>query len=105
MISRLLKTVGLFCKRALLKRLYSATETYNVKEPTNRSHPILKRPMKETNKRERQKRPSNEIFKRDLSKRSVKETYEKDPQKRLIKETYKRDPLKRLIKETYKRDP
>jgi len=31
---------GLFCKRALLKRLYSAKETYNFKEPTNRSHPI-----------------------------------------------------------------
>jgi len=39
-ISRLLKIVGLFCKRALSKRLYSAKETYNLKEPTNRSHPI-----------------------------------------------------------------
>ena len=34
------KTICLFCKRALQKSLYSAKETYNVKEPTNRSHPI-----------------------------------------------------------------
>jgi len=40
MISRLLKIVGFFCKRALKKRLYSAKETYDLKEPTNRSHPI-----------------------------------------------------------------
>ena len=39
-ISRLLKIIGLFCKRALQKRQYSAKETYNLKEPTNRSHPI-----------------------------------------------------------------
>jgi len=39
-ISRLLKIIGLFCKRALQKRLYSAKETYDFKEPTNRSHPI-----------------------------------------------------------------
>jgi len=32
--------IGLFCKRALLKRLYSAKENYDFKEPTNRSHPI-----------------------------------------------------------------
>ena len=38
--SRLLKIIGLFCKRALLKRLCSTKETYNFKEPTNRSHPI-----------------------------------------------------------------
>jgi len=37
---RLLKITGLFCKRALEKRLYSAKQTYNFKEPTNRSHPI-----------------------------------------------------------------
>jgi len=36
----LLKIIGLFCKRALLKRLYSAKESYNFKEPTDRSHPI-----------------------------------------------------------------
>ena len=39
-ISRLLRIVGLFCQRALSKRRYSAKETYNFKEPTNRSHPI-----------------------------------------------------------------
>jgi len=37
-ISRLLKMIGLFCKRALQKRRYSAKGTYNFKEPTNRSH-------------------------------------------------------------------
>jgi hypothetical protein len=41
-ISRLLQIIGLFCKRALYKRLYSAKETYNLKEPTDRSHPISK---------------------------------------------------------------
>jgi len=40
-ISRVLKTVGLFCKNALEKRRYSAKETYNFKEPTNRSHTIV----------------------------------------------------------------
>jgi len=39
-ISRLLKITYLFCKRAPQKRLNSAKETYNLKEPTNRSHPI-----------------------------------------------------------------
>jgi len=39
-ISRLLQIINLFCKRALIKRLYSAKETYNLKEPTYRSHPI-----------------------------------------------------------------
>ena len=39
-ISRLLKITGLFYKRALCKRRYSAKETYNLKEPTNRSHPM-----------------------------------------------------------------
>ena len=40
-ISRLLKMIGLFCKRALQNRRYSAKETYDFKEPTNRSHPIV----------------------------------------------------------------
>jgi len=40
-ISRLLQIIGLFGKRALYKRLYSAKETYDLKEPTNRGHPIL----------------------------------------------------------------
>jgi len=39
-MSRLLKTVGLFCKKALYKRRYSAKEAYDFKEPTHRSHPI-----------------------------------------------------------------
>ena len=39
-ISRLLKNIGLFCERALLKRLYFAKETCHFKEPTNRSHPV-----------------------------------------------------------------
>jgi len=38
--SRLLKMIGLFCKRALWKRRYSAKETCNFKEPTNRSPPL-----------------------------------------------------------------
>ena len=40
-ISRLLKIIGVFCKTALHKRLYSTKETYNFKEPTSRSHPIV----------------------------------------------------------------
>jgi len=43
-ISRLLKIIGLFCKRAPQKRLYSAKETNNYKEPTKRSHPITQFP-------------------------------------------------------------
>jgi len=39
-MGRLLKIIGLFCKRAIYKKLHSAKETYNFKEPTNRSHPI-----------------------------------------------------------------
>ena len=41
-ISRLLKNTGLFWKRALQKRPIFAKETYIFKEPTNRSHPILR---------------------------------------------------------------
>ena len=40
-IRRLLEIIGLFCKTVLQKRLYSANETYNLTEPTNRSHPIV----------------------------------------------------------------
>jgi len=40
MISRLLKIIGLFCKRALQKRRYSAKETCHFEEPTNKSHPV-----------------------------------------------------------------
>ena len=40
-ISRLLKIRGLVCKRALLKRRYSAKEIYNSSWSTNRSHPVI----------------------------------------------------------------
>ena len=39
-MSRLLKIIGLFCKRVLLQRPNCAKETCNWKEPTNHSHPI-----------------------------------------------------------------
>jgi len=39
-ICRLLKITGLFCKRALQKRPIFCKETYDFKEPANRSHPI-----------------------------------------------------------------
>jgi len=42
-INRLLKIIGLFCKRAPKKRRYSAKESYNSKEPTDGSHPIERR--------------------------------------------------------------
>ena len=38
-ISRLLKIIGLFCKIPLERRLCSAKETYNLKEPPKHSHP------------------------------------------------------------------
>ena len=38
-ISRIDKILGLFCKRARLKRRYSAKETYNFIDPNDRSHP------------------------------------------------------------------
>jgi len=37
---KLPEDIGLFCKRALEKRRYSAKETYSFKEPTNCSHSI-----------------------------------------------------------------
>ena len=39
-VSRLLKSIGLFCKRALEKRSVFCKETCSFKEPTNRSHAI-----------------------------------------------------------------
>jgi len=39
-ISRLLQIIGLFCRILSLLQSSFATETYNFKEPTNRSHPI-----------------------------------------------------------------
>jgi len=40
-----LKIIGLFCKRDLQKRRYSAKETYIFKKPTHPSYPILKKKM------------------------------------------------------------
>jgi len=40
-VSRINKIIGLFCKRALQKRLYSAKEIYNLIDFTNCSHPRL----------------------------------------------------------------
>jgi len=39
-VSRIDKITGLFCNGALYKRRYSAKETYNFIDPTDRSHPI-----------------------------------------------------------------
>jgi len=39
-MSRMLKNIGLFCKRALQKRPVFCEETYIFKHPTHRSHPI-----------------------------------------------------------------
>jgi len=40
-ISRIDKIIGLFCKRDLLKRRYSAKETYNLIGPIDRATPYL----------------------------------------------------------------
>jgi len=40
LVSRIDKVIGLFCKRALQKSQYSAKETYDLIDPTIRSHPI-----------------------------------------------------------------
>jgi len=40
LVSRINKIIGLFCKRDLSKRRYSAKETYNFIDTTDRSHPI-----------------------------------------------------------------
>jgi len=39
-ISRLLKILGLFCRKSAVLQGSFAKEPYNFKEPTNRSHPI-----------------------------------------------------------------
>jgi len=39
-VSRIDQIIGLFCKRDLRKRRYSAKETYNFIDPTDRSHNI-----------------------------------------------------------------
>ena len=38
-VSKIDWIVGLFCERALKKRLYFAKETYNLIDPTNSSQP------------------------------------------------------------------
>jgi len=43
LVSRIDKSIGLFCKRALSKRRYSAKETYNFIDPTHCSHPIIQK--------------------------------------------------------------
>ena len=39
-VSRIDKIIGLFCKRALTKRRYSAKVTWSLIDPTDRRHPI-----------------------------------------------------------------
>ena len=46
-ISRMLKNIGLFCKRDLQKRPIFCKETYIFKHPTHRSHPIAREGMRE----------------------------------------------------------
>jgi len=41
LVSKIDKITRLFCKRDLYKRRYSAKETYNLIDPTDRSHPIV----------------------------------------------------------------
>ena len=48
-ISRLLINIGLFCRISSLLQGFSAKETCDFKEPTNRSHPILKRLSEQKN--------------------------------------------------------
>ena len=56
-ISRLLEIMGLFCRMSSLLQGFFAQETYHFKEPTNRSHPILK-PTPKIQRRVRQRHPS-----------------------------------------------
>ena len=44
-VTRINWIIGLFCKRALEKRRYSAKETCNLIDPTDRSHPYLLRTL------------------------------------------------------------
>jgi len=78
MISRLFKIIGLFCKRALSKRRYSAKETYHFKKPTNRSHIMCIYVFQDTYMSPfalftKQTRPTKEPYKRDdiLQKRPI----------------------------------
>ena len=47
-ISRMLKNIGLFCKRDLQKRPIFCKETYIFKHPTHRSRPIIVRKVYST---------------------------------------------------------
>jgi len=42
-VSRLFRIIGLFCRISSLLYGSFAKETYNFKEPTNRSHPIAEK--------------------------------------------------------------
>ena len=87
-ISRLLKTTGLFCRRALSKRRYSAEATYHFKEPTNRSHLI--RETTDSAGQTKKRIPDKSAHTLLglvcraclLTRRPTKETYKKDLQKR-----------------------
>ena len=57
--SRIDNIIGLFCKRALYKKQYSAKKTYNCIDPTDRSHPILQ--MQRTDSIRRQKHMHTQI--------------------------------------------
>ena len=61
-ISRLFKSKGLFCQRALQKKQYSAKVTYNFKEPTNRSHPIVHFKLLRMSQTEQEKTDSTVSF-------------------------------------------
>ena len=68
-ISRLLKIIGLFCRRALSKRRFSAIETDNLKEPINRSHPIVSWTEKKERDHRKITKKKREITERSRTKR------------------------------------
>jgi len=84
--------------------MYNAT-----KETYKKDLDVLKRPTKETNKREVQKRLPKETYESDLHTRLEKETYQRNLQKRSIKETFvdlqKRDLPLKDTDEIYKKRP
>jgi len=59
-IRRLPKTIGLFCRISSLLQGSFAQEIYNLKEPTNRRHPISEYML------DGRGNPGSEIFKRDV---------------------------------------
>ena len=68
-ISRMLKNIGLFCKRDLQKRPIFCKETNIFKHPTNRSHPIYVHYavayMRLLLHARTQKRPTKQTYNRD----------------------------------------